>query len=205
MIGYLEGTLLRKYEERILLLTGAIGYEILVPKVVMDSLAEKSQGEKIALFIYYYQTERQPKPILIGFNLEAEKEFFQYFISVEAIGPLKAVKALDIPIKNIARAIEAADIESLKRLKGIGSRTAQKIIASLKGKVEKFALIDADDGQVAMPSENFIQQVHDVLVLQLGHKTLDAKRMIGEALERNPNISTPEELFDEVYRQEASS
>ncbi len=203
MIGYLEGTLLRKYEDRILLLTGSVGYEVLLPAVVMESLAEKSLGDKLALFIYYYQTERQPKPVLIGFNLEAEKEFFQFFISVEAIGPLKAVKALDIPIRIIAKAIETADLDRLKRLKGIGARTAQKIIASLKGKVEKFALIGEDDREPITPVEDFVQQVQDVLVVQLGHKVLEAKRMISEALERNPNISTPEELFDEVYRGEA--
>lgn len=202
MIGYIEGTLFRKYDDRILLLTGSIGYEIMVPAVVMESLADKAPGETIALFTYYYQTERQPKPVLIGFNLEAEKEFFQYFISVEAIGPLKAVKALDIPIRDIARAIETSDLERLKRLKGIGARTAQKIVASLKGKVEKFALISEVDHETALPLEDFTQQVQDVLVVQLGHKAMEAKRMIREALERNPELSTPEELFDEVYRGE---
>ena len=203
MIGYLEGTLLRRYEDRILLLAGFVGYEVLLPAIVMESLAEKSAGDKLALFIYYYQTERQPKPVLIGFNLEAEKEFFQYFISVEAIGPLKAVKALDLPVSHIAKAIETADLDRLKRLKGIGARTAQKIIASLKGKVEKFVLIREDDRTPAIPADDFIQQVQDVLVVQLGHKVSEARRMIGEALEKNPNISTPEDLFDEVYRGES--
>jgi Holliday junction DNA helicase RuvA len=203
MIGYLEGTLFRKYEDRILLLAGSIGYEILVPAVVLESMAQKALGEKIALFIYYYQTERQPKPVLIGFNLEAEKEFFQYFISVEAIGPLKAVKALDLPIRDIARAIETADVKTLKRLKGIGARTAHKIVASLKGKVEKFALIRETDREPMKISEDFVQQVQQVLVTQLGHKLAEAKRMINEALQRNSNLSTPEELFEEVYRGEA--
>jgi holliday junction DNA helicase RuvA len=203
MIGYLEGTLFRKYEDRILLLAGSIGYEILVPAVVLESMAEKALGEKMVLFIYHYQTERQPKPVLIGFNLEAEREFFQYFISVEAIGPLKAVKALDLPIRDIARAIETADVKTLKRLKGIGARTAQKIVASLKGKVEKFALIRETDREPMKISEDFVQQVQQVLVTQLGHKMAEAKRMINEALQRNSNLSTPEELFEEVYRGEA--
>ena len=202
MIGYLEGTLFRKYEDRILLLAGSIGYEILVPAVVIESMAKKALGEKMALFIYHYQTERQPKPVLIGFNLEAEREFFQYFISVEAIGPLKAVKALDLPIRDIARAIETADVKTLKRLKGIGARTAQKIIASLKGKVEKFALIRETDREPMKISEDFVQLVQQVLVTQLGHKMAEAKRMINEALQRNSSLSTPEELFEEVYRGE---
>jgi Holliday junction DNA helicase RuvA len=170
----------------------------------MQSLKEKPLGEQIALYIYFHQTERQPKPVLIGFNLEAEKEFFQYFISVEAIGPLKAVKALDVPIRDIARAIETGDLSLLKCLKGIGGRTAQKIVASLQGKVEKFALIrEAEKGEEPV-SGDFMQQVLDVLVVQLGHKSADAKRMISEALSRNPDIATPEGLFEEVYRGEAT-
>ncbi len=202
MIGYLEGTLLRKYDDRILMLAGSIGYEVLVPTVVMESLNDRQQGEKIALFIYHYQTERHPKPVLIGFNLEAEKEFFQYFISVEAIGPLKAVKALEMPMQEIAHAIESADLHKLKRLKGIGVRTAQKIIASLKGKVERFLLAGEANGATGLPSADFIEQVQQVLMVQLGYKATEAKRLILEALERNSGLSTPEELFDEVYRGE---
>ena len=140
---------------------------------------------------------------MIGFNLEAEKEFFQSFISVEAIGPLKAVKALSMPVREVARAIEAGDLDTLKRLKGIGSRTAQKIVASLKGRMGKFALIRKEEiVEDKAGGENFIQAVFDVLVNQLGHKTSDARRMIDQALARDPGISTPEALFDEVYRGE---
>jgi len=202
MIGYLKGTLLNKEDDRILLLVNHIGYEILVPSFVMNTLSGKSLGDSISLYIYYHQTERQPKPILIGFNLEAEKEFFQYFISVEAIGPIKAVKALNISIREIARAIETKDVAKLQQLKGIGTRTAQKIIATLEGRMGKFALIREDENPQAPPVEDFTVHVLEVLVGQLGHKTPDAKRMISKALERNSSISTPEELFEEVYRGE---
>jgi Holliday junction DNA helicase RuvA len=203
MIGYLEGKLLRRYEDRILLLANQVGYEVLVPAVVMQSINDKPIGQQLALYIYFHQTERQPKPVLIGFQLEAEKEFFQHFISVEAIGPLKAVKALDVPIRHIARAIESSDFNLLKRLPGIGGRTAQKIVASLQGKVEKFALIrEMEKGQEPVLGD-FMQQVLDVLTNQLGHRSADAKRMISEALNRNPGIASAEALFEEVYRGEA--
>lgn len=204
MIGYIEGRLLKREGERILLLAGQVGYEILVPAFVRDTVQSKQVGDELALYIYYHQTERQPKPVLIGFNLEAEKEFFQLFISVEAIGPMKAVKALDIPISDVAHAIESNDLVTLKRLKGIGPRTAQKIIATLHGKVSKFALIRRSAEQAAVEPEDFIQPVLDVLVNQLGHRPADAKRMIHEAFKRNDAISTPEALFDEVYRGEIS-
>ncbi|WP_319526343.1 Holliday junction branch migration protein RuvA [uncultured Desulfosarcina sp.] len=201
MIGYLEGRLMKKEQDRILLLVGHVGYEILVPVVVMESLAGKEIGDEIALHIYFHQTERQPKPVLIGFNLEAEKEFFQYFISVEAIGPLKAVKALNIPVGDIAHAIESGDVKTLKRLSGIGERTAHKIVASLKGKMNRFALIRHEKGDASIPvDEDFVQVVMDVLISQLGYKTTDARQMISEAMKRDSTIAAAEELFDEIYR-----
>jgi len=201
MIGYLEGRLMKKEQDRILLLVNHVGYEILVPVVVMESLAAKEIGDEVSLYIYFQQTERQPKPVLIGFNLEAEKEFFQYFISVEAIGPLKAVKALNIPVGEIAHAIESGDVKTLKQLSGIGARTAHKIVASLQGKMNKFALIRHEKNDASEPpDEDFIQMVMDVLVGQLGYKTTDARQLIGQAMKRDARIATAEQLFDEIYR-----
>ena len=202
VIGYIEGKILKKEDERVLVLANQIGYEILLPAFVMEGLLTKNVGDDIALYIFYQQTDRQPKPILIGFNLEAEKEFFQYFISVEDIGPLKAVKALGVPVREVARAIENRDVHRLTQLKGIGARTAQKIIATLEGKMGKFALIRKAEKKEIPVVEDFSEQVLQVLVHQLGHRTTDAKRMINGALERNSHISTPEELLDEVYRGE---
>ena len=202
MIGYLEGTLLKKEGDRILLLANQVGYEVLLPVFVMETLRTKSIGEKISLYIFHQQTERQPKPILIGFNLEVEKEFFQHFISVEAIGAMKAVKALDISVREIARAIEAKDVQKLKQLKGIGERTARKIIATLEGKMDKFALIRKAEKVKIPVEEDAAKQVMDVLVGQLGYRVSDAKRMIAAAMQRNRAITTSEELFEEVYRSE---
>ena len=202
MIGYLEGKLLRKGEDRILVLANQVGYEVLLPAFVMNTFRAKSVGEPVSLYIYHQQTERQPKPVLIGFNFEVEKEFFQYFISVEAVGALKAVKALDIPVRDIAIAIESKNVQKLKQLKGIGDRTARKIIATLEGKMDKFALIRKSQKEEIPIVEDLSQQVLDVLVDQLGYKIKDAKQMITDAMKRNSSISTPEELFEEVYREE---
>jgi Holliday junction DNA helicase RuvA len=202
MIGYLEGKLLQRDEERILLLANQVGYEVMLPVVVMEAIKGKAVGTSLSLYIFYYQTERQPKPVLIGFNLEAEREFFQLFISVEAIGPLKAVKALNLPVRKIARAIEERDVATLKNLKGIGERTARKIIATLEGKMGKFALIRTSDEAAVPVGEDFQQQVIEVLISQLGYGRADARMMVAAAMKRNRAIATPEELFEEVYRGE---
>lgn len=202
MIGYMEGTLLKIGDDRILLLANQVGYEIMLPAFVMETVRAQDIGERLSLHIFFQQTERQPKPVLIGFNLEAEKEFFQHFISVEDIGPLKAVKAMTIPVRDIARAIETEDLAKLKQLKGIGNRTAQKIVATLSGKMDKFALIRKTEKTEIPVDEDITSPVIDVLVSQLGYKISDARQMVTAALERNSSLSTPEELFDEVYRGE---
>lgn len=202
MIGYIQGKILKKEEDRLLVLANQIGFEILVPAVVMEALADRQTGDDLALHVYYQQTERQPKPVLIGFTQEVEKEFFQSFISVEDIGPLKAVRAMTRPVNEIARAIEARDLEALAKLKGIGKRTAQKIIATLEGRMGKFALMRPGPRPPAPDAGDIAQQVLAVMVNQLGHRTADAKRMIAEAFKRRGGIATPEELFEEVYRGE---
>ncbi|MBF0232279.1 MAG: Holliday junction DNA helicase RuvA [Desulfamplus sp.] len=224
MIAYIEGTLLKKDHDGILLLAGHVGYEILLPMFVLEKLVSK-HSESIALYIYYHQTERQPKPVLIGFNSEDEKDFFQSFISVDAIGPLKAVKAMEKPVSEIAMAIEQEDIDFLAGLKGIGKRTAQKIVASLHGKLSRFIselVLDSkkhcgdqensalDSGHYiantllsSQPIDSFVakrlsQQVVDVLVEQLGYTVVIARKMVSMAMEKNPSIATPEQLFDSV-------
>ena len=111
---------------------------------------------------------------------------------MEAIGPLKAVKAMNIPVSEIAGAIESRDVDALKKLKGIGSRTAQKIVATLEGKMGKFALIREADRKPVPEVRDIEKQVMDVLVSQLGHKPADARRMITDALKRDPAITSAE-------------
>jgi len=203
MIRYIEGKLLKKEEDRIVILSNGIGYEVLLPAIVRKTFTSKragEDGEMVKLFIYYHQTERQPKPLLIGFTFEPEKEFFEKFITVEDIGPPSAVKALILPIPRIAKAIEERDSKTLESLKGIGKRTADKIIATLHGKVGKFALMIEDQIPADVEVVDFKKQVEEVLVRDLGHKVSEAQRLVREAIARNPGILTPEELFEEVYR-----
>jgi Holliday junction DNA helicase RuvA len=200
MISFLSGILNKAYDDRITLLVGGTGYDILIPAFVMDEIKTTAeQGKELSLYISYNQTERQPKPVLVGFRNELDKDFFELFISVEDIGPAAAIRALTRPTREIARYIEEKDTRALKQLKGVGERKAEKIVAALKGKVAKYALMP----EVELPVkavEDFRKDVEDVLVNQLGHKLLDARKMIEEAMKANPRISSSEELFEEVYR-----
>jgi Holliday junction DNA helicase RuvA len=200
MISYLEGTVKNVSSDRMTLLVNGIGYEILIPAYVINEIKHATALDGgLGLYVSYNQTERQPKPVLVGFRSELDKEFFELFISVEDIGPLAAIRALGRPVREIARFIEEKDVKALKQLKGIGERKADKIIAALKGKVAKYALMRDVEVPAPVP-EDFQKEVEEVMLVQLGHKVIEARRMIEEALKRNPAISSSEELFEEVYR-----
>lgn len=207
MISYLEGVIHHFNSDGIVLLAGQVGYDILLNSQMVEKLRSQHTGDEIVtLYIYYYQTERQPKPVLIGFESLENKQFFQVFITVDAIGPMKAIKAMTCTAGEIANAIETKNIAFLTQLNGIGKRTARKIIASLHGKMKKFiGVVDAEmtDERVKIDSERglIIQQVADVLMEQLGHSHTSARRMIKEAFERKPDIYTPEALFDEIFKE----
>lgn len=202
MVSYLKGKL--KFDQfrddRITLIVNEIGYDILIPAYVMNRIkGNKTDGDELELYISYNQTERQPKPIMVGFESPLDKDFFELFISVEDIGPTAAVKALIRPVREIARSIEDKDTRTLRQLKGIGERKADKIVATLKGKVAMYALMPKIEVAPEV-IEDFRKEVEDVLVNQLGHKPVEARKMIEEAMKRNPRISSSEELFEEVYR-----
>jgi holliday junction DNA helicase RuvA len=208
MIAYLKGSILHFGSDNIVLLAGEIGYEVVLnPHVLEEIRSHYTDNNGISLYIHYYQTEKQPKPVLIGFRSMDEKAFFQKLIPVDAIGPLKAIKALSLSISDIALAIEKKNTDFLTGLNGIGKRTAEKIIAALNGKVQRFIVpgaIQEPDSSMPILSDKMKDigpQVEDVLVEQLGHSQSSARRMIREAFNRNRMIATPEELFDEIYKE----
>ncbi len=94
-------------------------------------------------------------PRLIGFVSEAELEFFELFCTVDKVGVRKAMKALVRPIREIADAIQRQDPKWLTSLPGIGPATAEQIVATLRRKVTKFALMapPKDDGSPAAPPD----------------------------------------------------
>ncbi len=201
MIRYIKGRLMKAEEGRIVVLAGGIGYEILLPEIVRRSMAHrKADDENIELFISFHQTVQQPKPALIGFTTEIELEFFEHLIRVKDIGPVMASRALTMPVPEIARAIEDRDTATIQKLKGIGKRKADMIVSELNGKVGKYALMKESEKEPVQKPDELSKQVLDVLVKQLGHNRTEASRLVADALERNPGVVTPEELFEEVYR-----
>jgi Holliday junction DNA helicase RuvA len=204
MIAFLRGPVLRRGEEAVVVEAGGVGYEVHLPGVISRALPQRRDGQplEVELFISYHATQNQPKPLLIGFLHEIEQEFFERFITVDGLGPTKAMKAIVHPIHTIADAIERKDVAFLRRLPGIGERTAEKIVASLHGKMGKYALLRAAEREPAEEAGDFRAEVLEVLTKQLGHRPAEARHMVEEALRRRPAIAGAEELFQEVYRIE---
>jgi Holliday junction DNA helicase RuvA len=201
MIGYLRGRVVRRSEGMVVIEAGGVGYEVSLPPVVEAALPADGEG-MVELFISYHATANQPKPLLVGFLREVEQEFFERFITVDGVGPTRAVRAMVQPVHEIADAIERRDAALLRRLPGIGSRTAEKVIAELHGKMGKYALLRGETPAVTPPKADIREEVVTVLTRQLGHRASEARRMVDEALRRAPHLDSAEALFQEVYRVE---
>ena len=152
MISHLHGILRKKNDEEMSLEVEVNGvwYEVFLPMFVWRAFEDAELDEEIELDTFYYAAERQPIPKLIGFKRPVEREFFARFIEVPDVGATRALKALVFSVSTIACWIEEGDIASLRRLPGIGARTAETIVARLRGKVTPFALL-RDEGFAAMP------------------------------------------------------
>lgn len=207
MIATLRGRLRRRYEDRVVVEAGGVGYEIVLPPVVLAGLktgepADGDGGPEVEFVIYYHASRDQPRPVLIGFAHEYEREFFERLITVKDVGPLVAARALTAPVPEIADAIMRKDERFLRRLPGIGPQKSRNIIAQLQGRVAKYALMPRGEGVPAPAArlDEVRELVREVLVRQLGLRAAEAEQTIREALARRPDIETPEALFEEIYR-----
>jgi Holliday junction DNA helicase RuvA len=209
VIASLRGRLRARFEDRVILEAAGVGYEVFLPPVTLEALAKAATGDgehadEVRLAVHYHATQNQPRPVLIGFSCELDKEFFEKLITVKDVGPMVAARALAAPVGEIAAAIARQDEAYLRRLPGIGPQKAKNIVAQLSSKVAKFALARGDappaPPAAAPDAEGLRDLVFEVLVKQLGHRPGEAVGLINEALARRPGLSTPEELFDEIYR-----
>ena len=208
MISRIRGIVRDIGELQVLLEVAGISYEVLVPVSILRALQERADptGEVELVTFHYQQLEvGRGIPVLIGFLNEIEREFFVRFISVSGVGPRAALKALTLPIPAIARAIDEGDLSMLRSLPGIGEQRAKEIVAKLQGKVGKYALIQAGEQTAGKPAISGTTALEDeaiAVLVQLEYPKAEAKRMVKEALERNPKVKTSEELLTEVYRQQ---
>jgi len=140
MITYIKGRLIEKTPTKIIVESNGIGYEINISLNTFESIPDE---ENIKIFTYLQRKE--DSDILFGFSEESERAIIQQLISISGIGPSTARTILSsISPKEIQDAVWSEDVERIKSIKGIGLKTAQRLIIELKDKVELFDKKDLD-------------------------------------------------------------
>ena len=206
MISHLRGRLARKNElaSSVEIDVGGVWYEVELPAFVWRALEDEAVGAPVELETFYFVTQNAPIPRLIGFRRAIERAFFEKLITVPNVGPTTATKALVFSVSTIAGWIEAGDTAALGRLPSIGKRTAETIVAQLRGKVTEEALL-ADEG-FATPEQPRAAATSDVArdaidaLVALGYGRGEAERLVRE-VEAESEPATLEEALRAVFRR----
>ncbi len=143
MIHYIKGTLIMKLEDRVVIETGGVGFEVFVPG--NSRLYMTTEGEEVET--YTYMQVKQDDITLFGFGDERSLSLFKKLIRVNSVGAKAALSILSaMPLEDLKRAIVFEDIDMITRANGVGKKTAQKIVLELKDKL--------DDIQGGFPGDN---------------------------------------------------
>lgn len=213
MIVRIRGKLVSVTDDHALVEINGITYMVFITRAVGERLLA---GGKVGSEVHFYTMNYIEGsmgmgnliPRLVGFLNETDLEFFTKLITVQGLSVKKSLKALIIPVKDMARAIELNDMETLKKLPEIGGKTAQKIIVELKGKVAKFALLREEEvvftGTYGKPEAEYQREALAVL-LQLQYSETEAENIIHRMVALHPDITTSEELIKEIFRKQAAT
>lgn len=219
MITKMTGVLTRVLDDEARLQVGAFEYQLLVSEAVRRIIQMRIGQEMTFHVTEYLESSAGGNrfiPRRIGFNSEAELEFFDLFCTVEKIGAKKALKAMARPVKEIADAISRQDAKWLSSLPGIGATTAEQIVTTLKRKVTKFAMMNgeviepaalaAGEGKVSRerqrpedaPDSKLIDDVYQAL-MSLGHNPLDARNRLDGLLTSGKSFRNVQDAITLIY------
>lgn len=223
MITKMTGVLTRVLDDEARLQIGPIEYQLLVSEAVRRQIQMRI-GQEVVFHVTEYLEGNSGGnrfiPRRIGFNSDAELEFFDLFCTVEKIGVKKALKAMARPVKEIADAISRQDTRWLSTLPGIGATTAEQIVTTLKRKVMKFAAMNAEE-PVTEPAESpkangkrkaagespqmptgpngkLIDDVYQAL-MSLGHNPLEARNKLDDLLTSGKAFSNLQDALTLIY------
>ena len=186
MIGHLNGRLIEKNPTELIIECGGVGYEV---KISLNTFSAIGSDESIKVFTKLIV--REDAHVLYGFASKEEREMFNHLISVSGIGPNTAMIMLSSLVPDeIAHAIQSEDVRTIQSIKGIGAKTAQRVIIDLKDKMVK----------MVFSSENIFSQNNtnkfDALtaLVSLGFDKKNAEKAIDK-------ISTGEETVEQLIKE----
>ncbi len=194
MIGYLQGTLILKYPNYIILETNGVGYRVEIPLSTFSELP--TIGEKVSLHIHTYLKENVIK--LFGFFSLTEKEVFTSLIEISGIGPRLALNILScISPEGLKTTIQTEDINKLNTVPGVGRKTAQRILLEMRDKWKGISILE----KTLTKDEQREQLIRDAIsaLTNLGYQIREAKRAVNQAWEQL-NHHSLEELIKRSLR-----
>ena len=205
MITKITGKLLTLSETTCTLLNEPFEYEIFVTDFTRRALQLKVD-EVVTLHTIHYidgnpQKGGRMTPRLVGFDSAIERQFFEVFCSVPGLGVKKALRALVRPVRDIAHSIEQQDIKALTTMPGIGAAMAEKIVAQLRRKMAKFALL-AKQELAAQSTDSVEHNIADEtfqILVSLGHPEAEARRLLEQPLASKKKFKSVEDLLQAVY------
>jgi Holliday junction DNA helicase RuvA len=204
MITKITGQLLELGDDTLTLGVAAFEYEVLIPEFSRRQLQTKLHEEIRLHTIEYLEgnpMQGRLTPRLVGFLTEVEREFFELFCSVDGVGVKKALRAMVRPVREVARAIEEQDATTLSSLPGVGAATAERIIAKLRRKVPKFALMAArDEPSAGEAAPDVVAETFEVL-RKLGHSESDARRLVDGVLGQKKKYKGVQDMLQAIYQQ----
>ena len=203
MIKRVSGVLERVEPTGVELALGHAVHEVLVPELVRRGLQQKL-GQTVTLhtleFLEGNPTRGNMVPRLVGFLTEVEREFFELICEVDGVGVRKALRAIVRPVGEIATAIEEQDAALLSTLPGIGAATAERMIAKLRRRMPKFALLVAREAPDQAGPADVLAETFEVL-RSLGHSDTEARRLVDGLREGKKKYKDVQEALEAIYRQ----
>ncbi len=185
MIARLRGKIIEAYPNRLIVDCQGVGYEATIPISTFDRL-HPTEGASVDLRTHLHI--RENAHTLFGFATEEERDVFLMLIDrVSGIGPAIAIAILSgMPVTQFKSAVVAGDSVMLSKAKGVGKKTAERIILELKDKVGVTdTWQDAASGQVSSQAADA-----ELALIALGYKQVDSRKAVRKILDSDPSATT---------------
>ena len=180
MIDYIKGQIIELTPTELILECGGIGYSILISLQTYEALQLKTQA---VAYIHHYI--REDEELFYGFATKDERELFRLLIGVSGIGVNSARMMLSsLTSEEIRNAILAEDIHKIKSVKGIGLKSAQRLVLELKDKIVKGA--GSDTGTIFKTDNNALVDEATTALVMLGFSKANINKVMPAILKENP-------------------
>lgn len=192
MIGYLKGKVINITAETALVLVGGVGYEVYCSG---SAFSKMNQGQECEIYTYL-QVSEQNGVTLFGFSDIKEKEMFLKLISVSGVGPKIGLAVLTyMDAGQVASAIATGDVKALSSVKGLGKKTAERLILELKDSVASMPVIPVVEGGTPNNPTKVSSGDEDAIIAltSLGFSRAEAERAVIRA--KNGGAKTVEEVI----------